>query len=131
MATLMENEVNLDKYTCPARNYNVGDDCVVIYKPNDKDVLVPSFTTHTSRKDVPGTVLTVKVAENGYIITSGKKVKIADGSYALHNILEEMTTTEIINKKPFDVEDWDDIDFETLTLKMNTAYKAKQVRSKK
>jgi len=131
MTTLHEDRVNLENYTCPARNYNVGNDCVLIYKANDKDVLVPAFTTHTTRKEVPGVTLTIKVADNGFIVTSGKKVRIAEGNYALHNVVEEFTTTEIIKKEAFDIEHWEDVDLNSLSLKINTAYKAKQVRSKK
>jgi len=131
MTQIHEDKINLEDLSCEAYNYRIGDDLVIHWSANDKDVMVPSYTMSSKRVEVPGVVINITVADNGFIIKTGKTTKIADGQYQLNDLLKELYTKEVVTKKKFDIEQWDDIDFETIGLKFNVHYKAQQVRAKK
>jgi len=104
---------------------------ILVYEANEKDVMVPSFVRVTQSTPTPGRKISVEVADNGYVVKMGAKIKIATGDWGnrLEDAMEKFLNEDVETERPLTEHELEDADLVTYNLKMNTAYAAKKKRA--
>ena len=104
----------------------------IVYEfDEDTEQMVPSFMRIVDSVSKPGQKIAIEVVENGYVISSGKRIILSPNlgyDDRLENVIPRFLNHDIESERPLTEHELEDSDLYAFTQKMNDAYEETKVQ---